>query len=112
MRKQGLDFFAETKESGCFDFSITLADGRPADLTGWTAKFLMKNKKSDEDTTAFFTKEKGFTDSSDNHFIIDFDSSLTDRDIGKYYYVLFLIKEDKLLYLQQGNFYISLGGSK
>ena len=45
MRKQGNDFIVETKETGGIIFKVRLASGVPADLTGVTAKFIVKANK-------------------------------------------------------------------
>ena len=63
MRKQGNDFIVETKETGGIIFKVRLASGVPADLTGVTAKFIVKANKETLDNDAVFTYTQSEFDS-------------------------------------------------
>lgn len=110
MRLQGNDFYVSSKETGTVVFSVTLTKGTPADLSGWTAHFLIKKDKRDEDEEAVFKNEQSGT--AESKITVELNQEVTDRTPGKLYYVLFLTKEDFLIYLKEGNFIITQGGSK
>lgn len=117
MRKQGNDFIVETKETGGIIFKVRLASGVPADLTGVTAKFIVKANKETLDNDAVFTYTKSEFDGDKDTITIPLTQEFTNREPDRFYYSLFLIhvREDEtqdLVYLQEGRFIFERGGSK
>ena len=117
MRKQGNDFIVETKETGSIVFKVRLASGVPADLTGLTATFLVKNNKETEDTNAVFTYTQSDFGTNKDTITIPMTQSFTNRDPERFYYSLFLVynradESQDLVYLQEGRFIFERGGSK
>lgn len=117
MRKQGNDFIVETKETGAIIFKVRLASGVPADLTGVSAKFIVKANKETLDTNAIFTYTQSEFDGDKDTITIPLTQSFTNREPEKFYYSLFLVhtREDStedLVYLQEGRFTFERGGSK
>ena len=117
MRKQGNDFIVETKETGSIIFKVRLASGVPADLTGVTAKFLVKANKETPDANAIFTYTQSEFEGDKDTIVVPLEQSFTDREPERFYYSVFLTytREDEtqdLVYLQEGRFIFERGGSK
>ena len=117
MRKQGNDFIVETKETGGIIFKVRLASGVPADLTGVTAKFIVKANKETLDNDAVFTYTQSEFDGDKDTITIPLTQEFTNREPDRFYYSLFLIHvrgdgTQDLVYLQEGRFIFERGGSK
>lgn len=117
MRKQGNDFIVETKETGGIIFKVKLASGVPADLTGVTAKFIVKANKETPDANAVFTYTQTVFEDDKDTITVPITQAFTNRDPERFYYCVFLEhdREDEtkdLVYLQEGRFIFERGGSK
>lgn len=109
MDRRGNNFIMQTRETGTITFTINLASGEAADLTGWTANFLVKNKETDLDSAALFTATQSEWDN--NQFVVSVPQSFTSRPPDTFYYTVFLTQNTDLIYLQEGKFILEQGGS-
>ena len=113
MRKQGYDLFIKTKETGSLKFKVKLADGTPADFTGWTSNFVVKKDKNTPNTQALVAIANSvWEEGAKDTITVSFTQSFTNRAPEKFYYCLFMTKNSDLFYLAEGDLMLEQGGSK
>lgn len=113
MRVEGSSLFLKSKETGSLAFKVKLANGEPADLTGWTSHFIVKKDKNTQDINAVLNLTNSIWEEGKEDIIpVAFQQSFTERAPEKFFYCLFLTKDSDLIYLKEGELIVEQGGSK
>lgn len=88
----GYDIWVHQFDHGVdIEFALTNEDGTPFDLTGYTAQFIVKKNKSDDDSQAI-DDLLILSDFTDNVIRVPIDKDLTENAPGMYCYAIRLYK--------------------
>lgn len=89
--KIGKDIYVDQFDCGVdLTFNLKNKDGTPYELAGYSAEFIVKLKKDDDDSQAVERVVlSGFTD---NMITVKIDKHLSDNPVGAYYYGIRLFK--------------------
>ncbi len=87
----GKDIYVDQFDYGVdVKFNVKNTDGTPYDLTDYTAQFIVKAKKDDDDTQAIACVILGsFTD---NVMAVTLEKYISENPVGQYYYAIRLFK--------------------
>lgn len=87
----GKDIYVDQFDCGVdVKFNVKKTDGTPYDLTDYSAQFIVKLKKDDDDSQA--VESVMLSDFADNVIAVPIDKYLSENPVGSYYYGIRLFK--------------------